>query len=132
MTTAYAPIPAPASPVPYAGSALCPYPPRETPVVRHRRRRLFFLAHVRQVRAWCRRRGVDFRQADGPLGNVWRFRRPFGFARLVLGRGHLSYNPDWRRHGAGGTWVKVYDHVQLLEVLGRYWLSVEASSCPHS
>jgi hypothetical protein len=123
MTVLREPIPAPPSPVPYAGSALCPYPPGETPQVRHARRRAFFLAHRAEVAAWCRRHGVEF--SDGPWGNVWRFRRPFAYARLILTKGRLSYNPDWRRHGPGAARVKVYDHLQALEVLGRYWLPGE-------
>jgi hypothetical protein len=125
MTAAHAPIPAPPSPVPYAGSALCPYPPGETPQVRHARRRAFFLSRRGEVADWCRRHGAEFRASDGPFGNVWRFRRPSAFATLVLSLGRLGYNPDWRRHGPGVARVKVYDHLQALEVLGRYWLPGE-------
>jgi hypothetical protein len=85
------------------------------------------------VREWCRRNGVEFcYQTDGHLANQWGFARPFAYARLVLTKGRLAYNPDWRRHGPGVVRVKVYDHLQALEVLGRYWLPGEASSCPPS
>jgi hypothetical protein len=129
MTTLREPIPAPPSPVPYAGSALCPYPPGETPQVRHARRRAFFLARRAEVATWCQRQGVEMRDRPGPCVNGWYFRRPFAFAHLVLSRGSLRYNPDWRRHGPWAVRVKVYDHLQALEVLGRYWLPGEVFSC---
>ena len=107
-------------------SRLNKYDPKEDYKERHQRRYDLSLPGIPAARKWCDVHSVQFKTYWGGGGDLllehwcWDFRTPTKFAqwRPYIGRVNM------KRKIVGGTYyqVKVYDYLQLLELL-EWWIS---------